>query len=158
MAEPIQAIVRPEKTEQEQETESLEQLLSTIAQHRDGLEETISLLHELHSSGLLEALHAMLAAREQVTKILVEQASRPEATAIVNNLMVALGGLAKLNPEVTSSVMNGLSEGVQTGREMVKSDRKLGVFDLVKAIKDPDVNRTLKFAIGFLGGFGKAVE
>lgn len=158
MAEPIQAIVRPQKSEQEREAESLDQLLSTIAHHRDSLEDTIGLLEELHKSGLLEAVSAMLTARDKVTKILVEQASRPEITALMNNVMSALGGLGKLDADVTGTLMNGLAEGIGAGQAMSKSDAKLGLFDLVKAIKDPDINRTLKFTIGFLGGFGKAIE
>lgn len=157
MAEPIQKITRAVVSEEAAETIALEQLISTVAHNREGLEDTIGLLQELHESGVLEALGAMLAAKEKITKILVDQAMRPEATALINNLMSALGGLTKLDPELTGNLVAGLTQGMTAGKESVDNSKNFGIFDLVKAIKDPDVNRTLKFAIGFLGGFGKSL-
>ncbi len=158
MAEPIQTITRMAQTDREREAAALEHLVSTIAQNRDVLEETIGLLQELHTSGLLEALSALLAAREKVAKILVEQAVRPEVTTLLNHLMCVAGGLTRVEPETTGTLMSGLSQGIQRGQEMAQTDQKIGLFDLVRAVKDPDVNRSLKFAVGFLGGFGKALS
>nr|WP_284286341.1 DUF1641 domain-containing protein [Alicyclobacillus fastidiosus] len=43
------------------------------------------------------------------------------------------------------------------GTKATQSPKKIGVFALAKTLKDPDVNRTLKFAIGFLKGLGKTL-
>lgn len=117
----------------------------------------MGVLQELHDSGILEALTAMLTAKDKIAKIVVEQALRPEATALINNMMSALGGLTTLDPELTGSLISGLARGVTEGTQSIQSANRIGVFDLAKALKDPDVNRTLKFAIGFLKGFGKSL-
>jgi uncharacterized protein YjgD (DUF1641 family) len=157
MAEPIQQVSRTVKTKEDEEAISLQSLLSVVAQNKDSLEETIRLMQELHESGILEALNAMLIAKEKIAKIAVEQALRPEATTLINNMMNAMGGLTKLDPEVTSTLMSGLAEGMTEGNQSVNTSKKFGVFGLIKALKDPDVSRTLKFGIGFLRGFGKSL-
>jgi uncharacterized protein YjgD (DUF1641 family) len=157
MAAPIQQISRSVKTQQESEAESFQSLLSVVAQNKETLEETMRLMQELHESGMLEALNAMLTAKEKIAKILVEQALRPEATILINNMMSIVGGLTKLDPQVTASLMNGLAAGMGEGSKSVQLAKKVSVLDLAKAIKDPDVNRALKFGIGFLKGFGKSL-
>ncbi|GMA62165.1 formate dehydrogenase subunit alpha [Alicyclobacillus fastidiosus] len=157
MAAPIQQVVRNTKSKEELEAASLQSLLTAVVQNKASLEDTLRIMQELHDSGILEALHAMLTAKEKIAKILVEQALRPEATALINNMMSVMGGLTKLDPEATGALMNGLAEGMAEGTKATQSPKKIGVFALAKTLKDPDVNRTLKFAIGFLKGLGKTL-
>ena len=155
MATPIRKIAHTVKTEAEFKEASLDSLLSMAAENRESLEQTISLLQELHTSGILEALTAMLQAKEKIAKIAVDQASRPEATTLINNLMSALGGLTKIQPEMTESLMAGVAQGLAEGNRALENPKKIGVFELIKVLKDMNVNRTLKFAIAFLKGLGK---
>ncbi|KYP81341.1 DUF1641 domain-containing protein [Ferroacidibacillus organovorans] len=157
MAAPIQKISRAVKTEQPTDVKSLESLLSAVADKNESLEQAMNLLQELYDSGILEALTAMVVAKEKIAKIAVEQALRPEATTLINNMMSALGGLTKLDPEMTGTLLSGLAQGLEDGKQSLQNSKKIGVLDLGRALNDPDVNRTLKFAMGFLKGFGKSM-
>ena len=157
MAAPIKQVSRPVKTKEEVETESLQSLLSLVAQNKESLEETMRVMEELHSSGILEALSAMLTAKQKIAEIVMHQVLRPEATSIINNMMSAIGGLTKLDPEITGNLIGGLGAGMAEGNKALQSDKKISLINLAKVLGYPDVNRTLKFGIGFLKGFGKSL-
>ena len=54
MAKPIRKIKRIELTEEQKKEQSLENLLTEVAQNKDSLVETLDLLQELHNSGILD--------------------------------------------------------------------------------------------------------
>lgn len=157
MAAPIQKIARTVDGGQVTDVDALKPLLAVVADHQDSLEQGLHLLGELSDSGILEALTAMVTAKEKIAKIAVEQALRPEATTLINNMMSALGGLTKIDPEMTGTLLNGLAQGLEDGRKSLQNQKKVGLLDLGRALNDPDINRTLKFAMGFLKGFGKSM-
>jgi uncharacterized protein YjgD (DUF1641 family) len=54
--------------------------------------------------------------------------------------------------------MGGLSKGLQKAEEGFQSNKKVGVFELVKLIRDPDVNRVIKFSLNLLKGLGEGLK
>jgi uncharacterized protein YjgD (DUF1641 family) len=52
MAKPIQLIKKIELTEEQKKSQSLESLLSEVAQNKESLFDTLHLLQELRSSGI----------------------------------------------------------------------------------------------------------
>ncbi len=53
MAKPIKLIKRVEFTEEQKKSQSLESLISEVAQNKDSLLDTLQLVQELHNSGIL---------------------------------------------------------------------------------------------------------
>lgn len=158
MAKPITAFANKKKTEQELNSETLDHLVDNVIKHSDGLKQTIQLLQELHESGILEALVALVQSKEKVAKIAVGQMVRPPVTNMINNAMAAAGALTELNPEFTKKMVNGISTGLKNAEESVKKGEKAGVLDLLKAMKDPDMNRMLLFGIHLLKGIGEGLK
>lgn len=158
MAKPIRDIKKVELSEENKQTQSLESLLSEVAQNKDSLLETLHLLQELHSSGILEALNSLVQAKEDVAKIAVGQMTREPVTNIINNAMAAGGALTKLNPEITQKLMGSLTTGLEKAEQGLYSDKKIGVLDLMKALKDPDLNRAIGFGLNLLKGVGKGLK
>lgn len=158
MAKPIRDIKKVELSEENKQTQSLESLLSEVAQNKDSLLETLHLLQELHSSGILEALNSLVQAKEDVAKIAVGQMTREPVTNIINNAMAAGGALTKLNPEMTQKLMGSLTTGLEKAEQGLYSDKKIGVLDLMKALKDPDLNRAIGFGLNLLKGVGKGLK
>ncbi|GAA3330403.1 hypothetical protein GCM10020331_082810 [Ectobacillus funiculus] len=68
MAQPIQTIKKNRAYGRTKKVQSLENLLSEVAQNKDSLLETLHLLQELHDSGILEALGSLVKAKESVAK------------------------------------------------------------------------------------------
>ncbi|MEH7547432.1 DUF1641 domain-containing protein [Neobacillus vireti] len=158
MARPIQTIQKAELTEEEKKIQSLENLLSGVAQNKDSLLETLNLLQELHDSGMMDALGSFLKAKESAAKIAVGQLTRKPVTNMINNAMAAGGILTELDPETTSKLAKSLTAGLKKAEQGLKADTKLGLFDLMKAMKDPDINRALGFGFNLLKGIGEGLK
>lgn len=158
MAKPIQVIQKTELTEEQIKMRSLENLISGIADNKDSLLETLELLQELHNSGIMDALGSLLKAKESAAKIAVGQLTRKPVTNMINNAMAAGGILTNLDPETTSKLAKSLTTGLQKAEQGLKADTKLGLFDLMKALKDPDINRALGFGFNLLKGIGEGLK
>ncbi|AOH53293.1 hypothetical protein ABE28_002935 [Peribacillus muralis] len=158
MAKPITKIEEPVLTEKEKQIQELDVVLQDISRNSDGIKETIKLLQELHDSGILGAINNLVEAKEDVAKIAVGQMLRPPVTNALNNAMAAAGVLTELDPETTQKLVGGLSKGLQRAEEGFQANKKVGVFDLVKLLRDPDVNRVMRFSIDLLKGLGEGLN
>ncbi|BAU28476.1 uncharacterized protein YjgD (DUF1641 family) [Aneurinibacillus soli] len=158
MARPITKIAKTPFTESEKQSQAVENVIQVLAQNADGIQETIKLLQELHESGILGAFNAAIEAREQMAKILVGQMVRPPVTNMINNAMAAAGALTELNPEMTKKMMAGVAKGIQKSEERLRSNEKVGIIDLMKALRDPDINRAMGFGISLLKGIGEGLK
>ncbi len=158
MAKPITAFENRQKMEEEVHFEKMEHLVDHVIENADGLKQTIALLHELHESGILEAMVSLVQAKDKVAKIAVDQMVRPPVTNLINNAMAAAGALTELDPAFTKILVAGVANGMRNAEESVKNGEKAGVKDLFKAMKDPDINRTILFGIHLLKGIGKGLK
>lgn len=158
MAKPIKTIQRAELTEDQKKAQSLENLLSEVAQNTDSLLDMLNLLQELHDSGILNALESFVKAKESVAKIAVGQIARKPVTNIINNAMAVGGALTELEPETTKKLVTSLAVGLQKAEQGLQDDTKLGIFDLMKALKDPDINRAIGFGFNLLKGIGEGLK
>ena len=158
MAKPIKIIQKTELTEEQKKMHSLENLLSGVAQNKDSLLETLNLIQELHDSGIMDALGSLLKAKEKAAKIAVGQLTRQPVTNMINNAMAAGGILTELDPETTNKLAKSLTAGLKKAEQGLKADSKLGLFDLMKVLKDPDINRALGFGFNLLKGMGEGLK
>jgi uncharacterized protein YjgD (DUF1641 family) len=158
MAKPIKIVEKIELTEEQKKMQSLENLLSGVAENKDSLLETLSLIQELHDSGILDAFGSLLKAKEKAAKIAVGQLTREPVTNMINNAMAAGGMLTELDPETTGKLAKSLTNGLKKAEQGLKADSKIGVLDLMKALKDPDINRAIGFGFNLLKGMGEGLK
>lgn len=158
MAQPIKIIKKVELTEEQQKAQSLESLISEVAQNKDSLLDTLQLLQELHNSGILEAMNSLVKAKEKVAKIAVGQMTREPVTNLINNAMAAGGALTTLDPEMTQKLMNGVAKGLEKAEQGLQSNSKVGILDLLKVLNDPDINRAIGFGLNLLKGVGEGLK
>jgi uncharacterized protein YjgD (DUF1641 family) len=155
MARPITVVKKHESTEAERQAQALGELVNVIAKNGEALQETLKVIHLLHESGALEVIGGLIQAREKVVEIGVSQLSKPTMTRGVNNVMSAVGMLGELEPDTIKKVFEGIVNGMQHSAEKVRANEKTGLFDIMKAYKDPDVNKALTVMLGFLKGMGE---
>ncbi|MED1949540.1 DUF1641 domain-containing protein [Brevibacillus centrosporus] len=158
MARPITKVAEPVMTEKDRQDQTVDSVLQSLANNPEGIQATIKLLQELHESGILGAVNAAIEAKEDIAKILVGQMVRPPVTNIINNAMAAAGGLTELDPEMTKKLMGGLTAGLKKADEALQSGAKIGIFDLMKVLSDPDINRAMAFGINLLKGLGEGLK
>src|SRR3954471_16680612 len=158
MAMPIRTIKRIELTEEQKKEQTLDSLLTEVVQTKDSLVETLDLLQELHNSGILEGINSLVKTKEEVAKIAVGQLTREPFTNMVNNAMAAGGVLTQLDPETTKKLMGSVAKGLEKAEKGLQSHSETGVLDLLKALKDPDLNRAITFGLNLLKGMGEGLK
>lgn len=158
MAAPIKAIQRHELTEEEQKQQKLEDLKALLANHEEALNQMFNIVGELNDIGILEAASSMLKAKEPIAKIVLGQVTREPVTNLINNMMGAAGALTELDLELTKKLVSSVLKGMDEGNEHLESNKKVGILDLMKVLKDPDINRAIGFGLHFLKGMGKGLK
>ncbi|WP_157068501.1 DUF1641 domain-containing protein [Alicyclobacillus sendaiensis] len=155
MARPITNIKRIEFTKPEQNRIALHELEDSVADHKKALQSLLVLIQDLENSGVLEILHAALNSKEKIASIALEQILKPSVLNGVKNAMTAVGLVMKMDPDQVGALVDAVVVGLQRGQENLESNKKVGVFELVKALRDPGVNRALAFVLGLLQGLGE---
>ena len=158
MAKPIHIIKRTELTEEQKKEQSLESLLTEVVQNKDSLVETLDLLQELHNSGILDSINSLVKTKEKVAKIAVGQMTREPFTNMVNNAMAAGTVLTQLDPETTKKLMGSVAKGLEKAEQGLQSNSQTGIIDIMKALKDPDLNRAITFGLNLLKGIGEELK
>ena len=158
MAKPIHLIKRTELTEEQKKEQSLESLLSEVAENKDSLVETLDLLQELHNSGILEVINSLVKTKEEVAKIAVGQMTREPVTNMINNAMAAGGVLTQMDPEMTKKLMGSVAKGLERAEQGLQSNSETRLLDIMKALKDPDMNRAITFGLNLLKGIGEELK
>ncbi|WP_232697322.1 DUF1641 domain-containing protein [Brevibacillus daliensis] len=158
MAQRLTTINNPSPGEKEYKDLHLAQLKEEVAQHTDSLRKTMELIEELHESGLLEILQAMVKSKDKMTGIAVEQLLRPNVVTSINNVMALTGVLGNMEPQMTQKMVASVSKGLKKAGEGLEKDERVGIIDLMRALKDPDVNRSVAFGINLLKGMGEGLK
>lgn len=158
MAVPITSIRMKEQTSEEAEQTTLAELQSLLAEQEQAIQKILELTSELDHAGILDAVHAMLKAKEEIAEIAVNQTSREPVTNLINHVMNASSLLTAIDPAVTAKMVASIKSGVHEAELYGQNDEKIGMLDLIKSINDPDMNRAIKFGLHFLKGMGKELN
>ncbi|WP_163093292.1 DUF1641 domain-containing protein [Bacillus cereus] len=158
MAKEITVIKKKVVTEEEQKQQVADELLNELSNNREAVEETMQLLAQLQKAGILDAAISLLAAKEDVSKIAVEQLNREPVKNALNNMMGAGEALSSVDPEITKQITSSLVTGLQFATNELNSGKKTKVMDFFKVLKDPDINRAITFGFSFLKAFGQGLE
>ncbi len=113
MAKEITVIKKKVVTEEEQKQQVADELLNELSNNREAVEETMQLLAQLQKAGILDAAISLLAAKEDVSKIAVEQLNREPVKNALNNMMGAGEALSSVDPEITKQITSSLVTGLQ---------------------------------------------
>lgn len=155
MAVPITSIKKKQYTPEQIQEQKLEELQALIAKQDEALEKILSITGELNDIGVLDAVAAMVKAKEQIAKIAVDQVSREPITNLINHVMNASAVMASIDPAITSKLVESVRSGLNEAELYRDNDEKVGVIQLMTLLKDDDINRGLKFGLDFLKGMGR---
>ncbi|MCP1122308.1 MULTISPECIES: DUF1641 domain-containing protein [Bacillus] len=158
MAKEITMIQKTVLTEEQTKQQLSKELLQQVEENQEAIEETIQLLAQLQKAGLLDAAVSLLEAKEDVSKIAIEQLNREPVKNALNNIMGAGEALSSVDPEVTKQVTSSLVTGLQYATDELKKGQKTSVMDFFKVLRDPDINRAITFGFNFLKAFGQGLE
>lgn len=158
MAAPITSIRKQEQTEEERAQQKLTDLQKLLAENENALNSIMNIVGELNDMGALEAANSLLQAKERVASIAIHQVSREPVTNLINHLLSVADTLASTDPDMIKKLTGSITAGMEEANEHLHSSKPIGVMDLLKVLKDPDINRAIRFGMHFLKGMGKELK
>ncbi len=158
MATPITSIKIKQLTPEEIQQEKILELQALLADQKDSINKIFEITADLDDSGILDAVKAMLYAKEDISEIAVNQAAREPVKNLINHVLTVAGMLTDIDPAVTIKLTNSVKSGLNEAELYEGNKQSVTILDLMKALKDPDINRSLKYGLNFLQGMGKGLD
>lgn len=158
MAKPITTIKKQELTQEDMKQQGLHEIEAAITENKDAILQGIELMSHLHKAGALEMMNALLARKDEVLKNIVSEANREPNANILKNasqLLMLLGSIDVENLQKMSSKMN---DGLREAASSIDSKETTSIFQLLSALKDPEINRAITMLLHFLKGLGRIKE
>ncbi|PRO65623.1 DUF1641 domain-containing protein [Alkalicoccus urumqiensis] len=158
MAKPIRDI-EPIPISKEQERENaINEILDKLADNQEAVHSTLDLIASLQKSGILHILTGLFSEGDKVLDVIVQEAAKEENTNAIRNLLLLGGTLGTINVKELEPLLLKINHGVARVAEDPDPDEKTGYVDLVKKLKDPQINRSLTVLFRFLEGMGEKTE
>ena len=158
MAKAIKQIKRIEVSEEEKRANDLKEIEDALIENKDALLETLNVVGGMKERGILTLLNGLFGEGDRVLKVLVDLLNVPENTTALKNLMLLFGAAGKINVQDLEPLLLKVNAGIENVAEHSEGTEKTGYLDLLRALKDPEINRSLTILMTFLKGMGKDTE
>ncbi|MBM7570834.1 DUF1641 domain-containing protein [Aquibacillus albus] len=158
MARAITQIERKQSSVEEERSEDLGAILKQIADNREAIEDSLTILEELHKSGVLDMVKGFLRTKEKVGVIAVEQLNQPSMHQLIRNMFNSIELLSSMDPDRLNAIFGGLNKGLEKASEGTEENNQIGAFGMLKAMRDPNVKTSLSTMVHFLEGMGEGLK
>ncbi|MDP4552097.1 DUF1641 domain-containing protein [Alkalihalobacillus macyae] len=158
MAKAIKQIRRIEVTEEEKRANDLREIEDALLENKDALLETLQVVGGMKERGILSLLNGLFGEGDRVLKVLVDLLNQPENTAALKNMLLLVGTMGNINVKELEPLLLKINSGIENVAEHGEDTKKTGYLDLLRTLKDPEVNRSLTILITFLKGMGKDTD
>jgi uncharacterized protein YjgD (DUF1641 family) len=154
MAKAIRQIEKNQKSEVEQQAESLQELLTMISKNSEAIKSTLEILQELQKAGILDMINGLLKTKDKVGVIAMDQLNQPSMHRTIKNGINALQFIGELDPDKMKRMMHGIN----TGLDHLNDEAQQNKIGILKAMRDPNVKASISTAFSFLQGMGEGLE
>lgn len=155
MAKAIKQIKKLELSDEEKREQDLKEIEDALLDNKEALLETLEVVGNMKDRGILTLLNGLFGEGDRVLKVLVDVLNTPENTQAIKNLMLLVSSLGTINVKELEPLIERVNSGIENVAENDGVDHKTGYFDLLRALKDPEINRSLSILLLFLKGMGK---
>lgn len=157
MAKPITDIEPIKISEAEQKQKDTEDILTALTNNKASVLEFLELLQHLHERGLLDFINGMLGQGDKVMGIAAREFNKPGISDSLDHMMNMVQMLGEIDMHKIKGLATNINEGMVYAEKNLEAGEKVSMFDLVKALKDPEINRAITALLSFLKGAGKGV-
>lgn len=158
MAKATTHIEKKVPTPAEENAEAVREIMDALVKNKDSLLLLMDVVNELHETGILEAADAFLKNRHKIGVIGLNQLNKSGAQRIIKNGMGSLQFLTKLDPAKLETMLSAVASGVDQATEPPSDNKKMGVWGMVKTMRDPEVQTSLSVLMNFLRGMGNGLQ
>jgi uncharacterized protein YjgD (DUF1641 family) len=158
MAKAIKKVYRLTVPEEEQRKNDLSEVEDALIKNKKAILQTLEIMNHMQEKGILSLLNGLFGQGDKVLDVAVKAMDKPENTNTLKNLLLLLGTLGMINVRQLEPFLLKIDAGIARVAEYKDTDEKTGYLDLVKSIKDPEVNRAITILMQFLKGMGQETE
>jgi uncharacterized protein YjgD (DUF1641 family) len=156
MAKAITKIQHIELSEEQRRKMDLEEIETALLDNKEAILQSLDIVRHMNDRGVLSLLSGLFSEGDKVLNVLVKAADKPEATNTLKNLLLMVGVLGTINVQQLEPLLLKLNSGIARVAEYKDNeDEKLGYFDIVRSLKDPEINNALSLLFEFLKGMGE---
>lgn len=155
MAKAIKQIKRIFPTEEELQSKTVNEMLSTLAENREAITTLIQIVNQLHDLGLLKVVNGMLDNLSDVGEIAIQQINQPSMHNTIKNGMNAFKFIGSIPPELLQTFMGGMSNGLEKSSQSLNENEKTSLWKLGNSIRTPESKAALSTILNFLEGMGE---
>lgn len=156
MAKAIQQIEKSQVTSEETDAQNREALLALLFEQKDSIEKSIQLLRRMDDRGILDFVTALVGQGDKVMGVVARGLNKPHNTAMLIHSVKLAEIVGELEIDKVQLLISRVNRGLVKAEEAASCGQMTSIFDLLKAFKDPDVNRAITALIGFLKGAGQS--
>ncbi|MBH0228894.1 DUF1641 domain-containing protein [Halobacillus yeomjeoni] len=154
MAKPISNIKKYEKTHEEEIDQNVAEVKAAVSDNKDAILKGIQLLKALEEGGTLDTAYAFTKKKKEALGYVVEEISKEQYTPLLKNLPELIFLLGEIDVKALREFSSKLNQGLEQ-MDTGASEEKTGFLDLAKALKDPEINRSITMLLQFLRGMGR---
>ncbi|PJZ00057.1 hypothetical protein CPT06_14070 [Bacillus vallismortis] len=155
MAKAIKQIQKIQVTEEDQRKRDMKEIEDALVENKEAILETLQMLGHMNERGALPLLRGLFGQGDKVLNILVKKADTEETANTLKNLLLLFGTLGMLDVKQLEPLILKVNAGVANAVEQKDSEEKTGYFDIIRSLKDPDINKSITLLFSFLKGMGQ---
>jgi uncharacterized protein YjgD (DUF1641 family) len=134
------------------------ELVDSLLERKESIELLIDLIEKLDERGILDLLNGLFGQGDKVMGVVMRELNKPGVSDTLDHLMNLVSMIGKLDTNKLVNLTEHINTGLKMAEEAIDGGKTTSVFDLVLALKDPDVNRAVTTLIAFLKGAGSTQE
>lgn len=154
MAKAISKIKRYEVSREDQVEQDVQEVKEAVADHKDSILKGVELLKALDDEGSLDAMTAFVKAKDETLANVVKEIDKDQYEPLLRNLPELVFLLGEIDMRGIRELSLRLNHGLETMKGRGTTDHT-SFLDLAKALKDPEINRSITMLLHFLKGMGK---
>ncbi|MCP3030595.1 DUF1641 domain-containing protein [Halobacillus sp. A1] len=154
MAKSITNIKRLEVPKEKQVERDLDEVREAVSENKEAILKGIKLLKSLDEVGTLDTANAFSHSKKKALEHLVNEVSKDQYTQLFENLPELVFLMGDLDMKAIRETTGRVNQGIKEMNEL-EPEQKTTIFDLAKALKDPEINKSITMLMQLLKGMGR---
>lgn len=158
LAKAIKQIKKEIPTPEQEQAQAITDIVAALANNREAIMSTISILKQLQDIGVFNALNGLLEKRVDVGVIAIKQINQPSMHNTIKSGINVMNFLGQLNPDQLQIMLNGVSRGLEKFGENVEKNERVSLWKLGNSVRNENVRTALGTMLGLLEGMGEVFQ
>ena len=131
---------------------SPDELMEQIMNHASDISAVLDLIAAANRTGVIAFLKALVENHQDVTGVVVEEATSQSNMRFIRNLLSVYTVLSRIDPEKLRPFMENAADSIADA-DRLKADGPLGLLKIGSQLKDPDVSAGVRVLLSVAKGF-----